>query len=187
MIKTSSGNSGQALTEFVIVFPIIIYFTLILIQTALIYNAYQVVNYAAYCSGRAGIVYKGNMEKIRKAAILAAIPIAGKKLPSTSLPSSPSIDLPVIPGIIDSDYVALYLEKYYCSSLKTEVDLEESADDEITVTVTHHFQLVAPGVGVLLVPLLRILDMPLSTEAQESSEKFEAPHLPVKATCTLPM
>ncbi len=152
-MQSSPRNSGQSLVEFVILFPVIIYFTLILIQTAFIYNAYQIVNYAAYCSARAGIVYKANMDKMKRAAVIATIPIAGRKI-STGVFFLPR--LPQIPHI--DDY-------YHSASLKTGVKLQEYTDSELTVTVTHHFQLIVPGVGVL----------------------FGAPHLPVRATCTLPI
>ncbi len=168
-MQSDSRSGGQALVEFVILFPVIIYFTLILIQIALIYNAYQVVNYAAYCSARAGIVYQANTEKMKRAAVIATIPIAGGKI---------SADISQIPDIYDH---------YHRVSLKTEVDLQEYTDSELTVTATHHFQLIVPGVGVLLVPILGVWDMPLSSEAQESTEEFGAPHLPVRATCTLPL
>ena len=180
-------NSGQSLTEFVILFPIIMYFTLILIQTALIYNAYQIVNYAAYCSARAGIVHECSMQKMKKAASMAAVPIAGGKLPSTLSARCPEINLPQIQGVINSDDVELYTKKFLRAYLKTEVELKDRTDDEITVMVKHHFQLIVPGVGVLFVPILKIWDMPLSREARKSTNKFGAPHLPVKATCTLPM
>ncbi len=171
---SGSRNSGQSLVEFSILFPVIIYFTLILIQTALIYNAYQVVNYAAYCSARAGIVYEGSIEKMERAAGIATIPIACRK-------ASSQTSLPVLPQIAD-----IY-ECYQAASLKTEVELSEYTDSELTVTVTHHFQLIVPGVGISLVPILKIWDMPLYSEARKSTEEFGSPHLPVKATCTLPL
>ncbi len=186
-MKPKQKNSGQSLTEFVILFPIICYFTLIIIQSALIYNAYQIVNYAAYCSARSAVVYQANREKMKKAACIAIAPIVCGKSTRGKLPSKYSIHIPKIPGIFNHDDIVLYLRKYRCAYLKTEVIEETRIAEEITVTVTHHYQLIVPAVGAVLVPLLRIWDMPFHVEAQESSKKFGTPHLPVRATCTLPI
>lgn len=180
-------HSGQALTEFVILFPVICYFTLIIIQSALIYNAYQIVNYAAYCSARAAVVYGANREKMKKAACIAIAPIVCGKSTCPKLPSGYSIHIPEIPGIFNRDDIILYMQKYRCAHLKTEVAEETRIAEEITVTVTHHYQLIVPAVGAVLVPLLKIWDMPLHAEARESSKKFGTSHLPVKAACTLPI
>ncbi len=58
LIKNSiNENSGQAMTEFAIVCPVLIMLFLMIIQTALLMTAKTMVNYASFCAARGAIVY----------------------------------------------------------------------------------------------------------------------------------
>ena len=87
------GTRGQAMTEFAISFPIVLITTLILMQLALMYQAKNVVTYAAFAAARAAVVYIPSEEggeakhsinldggekidKIQQAAAMACIPIS---------------------------------------------------------------------------------------------------------------
>ena len=87
------GTQGQAMTEFAISFPIVLITTLILMQLALMYQAKNVVTYAAFAAARAAVVYIPSEEggeakhsinldggekidKIQQAAAMACIPIS---------------------------------------------------------------------------------------------------------------
>jgi hypothetical protein len=69
---------GQAMTEFVIVFPSVMLLFLVIVQTALLMTAKQFVEYSAFCAARSAIVYDGNNNKIKRAANIACIPITPK-------------------------------------------------------------------------------------------------------------
>ncbi len=87
------GESGQAMTEVAISFPVLLITTLILMQLALMYQARNVVTYAAFSAARAAIVWipataegEGKhqinigggpkWDKIHQAAAMACVPIS---------------------------------------------------------------------------------------------------------------
>ena len=57
--REPDGESGTAILEFAITFPLFMVFTLCLIQLALLINARQVLQYAAYRAARSAIVQNG--------------------------------------------------------------------------------------------------------------------------------
>jgi len=78
-------ENGQAMVEFVVVFPVVFLLCLVIMQTFLLLTARQVVNYAAYCAARSAIVFlpdSGNTEakkKAERAAIIACWSISPMK------------------------------------------------------------------------------------------------------------
>ncbi len=64
--------SGQAMLEFVLVFPIVLVFVMGIIEMSMLAVAHQVVNYAAFCAARAAIV-NGAYDR---AAVLAAMTLS---------------------------------------------------------------------------------------------------------------
>lgn len=96
-IKEIRGDEdGQALTEFVLTFPLLLFITLCIMQLSLIYTARLVVNYSAFTTARAAIVIipsivdteiegtidpevtDGKLNTIKNAARLTCIPIAAR-------------------------------------------------------------------------------------------------------------
>lgn len=51
------NEDGQAMTEFILIFPIILIMTTCIMQASLAKSARMIVNYAAFCSARAAIVW----------------------------------------------------------------------------------------------------------------------------------
>jgi len=78
-------ENGQAMVEFVVVFPVVFLLCLVIMQTFLLLTARQVVNYAAYCATRSAIVFfpeNGNTiakKKAKRAAAIACWSISPKK------------------------------------------------------------------------------------------------------------
>jgi len=78
-------ENGQAMVEFVVVFPVVFLLCLVIMQTFLLLTARQVVNYAAYCAARSAIVFlpeSGNSvakKKAERAAIIACWSISPMK------------------------------------------------------------------------------------------------------------
>lgn len=83
LLRLHAQTSGQAMTEFVIVFPVLFLMFLVIIQTALLMTAKQVVEYAAFSAARSAIVYDGNKKKNKRAADIACIAISPKMTPAT--------------------------------------------------------------------------------------------------------
>lgn len=93
------GESGTATVEFCMVFPIVLFLCLILVQSTLLMVGNQFVNYAAFAATRSAIVYipqdytatgeprntivpeegKLKFDAIRAAAYLAVTPVCGKR------------------------------------------------------------------------------------------------------------
>ena len=82
--KNRKKESGQAMVEFAIVFPVLFFFFLTIIQMGLLYTAKQIVNYAAFYAARSAIVMipekdidtGTKREMIERAASIACIPIS---------------------------------------------------------------------------------------------------------------
>ncbi|MBW2249273.1 MAG: pilus assembly protein [Deltaproteobacteria bacterium] len=77
-------ENGQAMVEFVVVFPVVFLLCLVIMQTFLLLSARQVVNYAAYCAARSAIVFLPESEntakkKAKRAAIIACWSISPMK------------------------------------------------------------------------------------------------------------
>jgi hypothetical protein len=69
------------MTEFVIVFPVLFLFILLIIQTALLLSAKHVVHYAAFCAARSAIVHStvpgaDYFSRAKLAAVIACAPIS---------------------------------------------------------------------------------------------------------------
>ncbi len=77
-LNIHKDENGQAMTEFVIVFPSLFLLLLVIIQTTLLMTAKQMVEYSAFCAARSAIVYGGNDKKVKRAADIACISISPK-------------------------------------------------------------------------------------------------------------
>lgn len=90
-------EDGQAMTEFILTFPLLLFITLCIMQLSLIYTARLVINYSAYSAARAAVVFipltfedelpgkinidkdegkRTKLEKIRDAARLTCMPVS---------------------------------------------------------------------------------------------------------------
>ncbi|MGD8835714.1 MAG: pilus assembly protein [Desulfobacteraceae bacterium] len=78
LLSIHKNVNGQAMTEFVIVFPALFLLFLVIIQTTLLMTAKQMVEYSAFCAARSAIVFDGNDKKIKRAADIACISISPK-------------------------------------------------------------------------------------------------------------
>jgi len=83
--KKQDFESGQAMVEFVISFPILVLFFFVIIQASFLYVARHITYYAAYCAARTAIVciphYQKNnsaisKQKIDRSAAIACMSIA---------------------------------------------------------------------------------------------------------------
>jgi hypothetical protein len=163
--------SGQAMTEFIIIFPALFMLILLIIQTSLILTARQIVNYAAFNGARSVIVHMASPDyheiALRAAAIscipisprftIGSIPIVGNMLPA---------GLDILPGDLDK-YITQYVLSRY---LLTTVDIFDQRDnslvydgagniryplgplnpgENVTVTVTHNYIMRIPIINKL--------------------------------------
>jgi hypothetical protein len=166
--RRSLGTRGQAMTEFAISFPVVLITTLILIQLALMYQARNVVTYAAFAGARAAIVWipaatdnEGKHQintdggekwsKIHQAASLACVPISPRA--SVVLAGMPGVGgilgnvfgafSGMMSGLgLSGDYLDSGLQRYAYSTFATEVTLykaSQSGFDEQSGTVNWNY------------------------------------------------
>lgn len=163
--RAALGESGQAMTEVAVSFPVLLITTLILLQLALMYQAKNVVTYAAFAAARAAIVWipaeaedegkhqitidgGAKWDKIHQAAAMACVPISPKA--SVVLDGLPFIGdivadaFSVFSSMLSSlglagEYTDNALQRYAYSTFATEVTLYKASEggfDEQSGTVT---------------------------------------------------
>lgn len=71
------GKRGQAAIESALVMPLMVFFTLGIIQLAMVQQARLMTEYATYQAARAGIVWNGSNERMHDAAVIALLPTMG--------------------------------------------------------------------------------------------------------------
>jgi hypothetical protein len=76
--KVGTDEKGQAFAETAIVITVFLMIVVGIIQFSLVMNAKFLVNYAAHCAARAGIVHNGNADKMKQAAAVALAPLFTK-------------------------------------------------------------------------------------------------------------
>lgn len=127
-------KKGQSMVEFAIVFPVMMLLTMGIMQLALIYTAKQVVHYAAFSAARAQLV-GGNAER---AAEIVCTPITGRTLPGDF--TVPDINIPGWDVFARSGV----------AKIKTSAEIK-NGKNEVTVEVTHHFELIMPLINRVFV------------------------------------
>ncbi len=78
MVRSDPQIRGVAALETAIALPVFIALALGLVQLTLLAHAKLMVEYAAFSAARAGIVWNGNNERMRDAALLALLPMHGR-------------------------------------------------------------------------------------------------------------
>ncbi len=174
--RPNLGESGQAMTEVAVSFPVLLITTLILMQLALLYQAKNVVTYAAFAATRAAIVWipveaggeakhsinvdgGDKYDKIHQAAAMACVPISPRA--SVVLDSLPFVGdiigaaFDVFEDIFASlglagEMVDNALQRYAFSSFATNLTFyqgDENGLEELTGEVSFAYP-DGPDVGV---------------------------------------
>jgi hypothetical protein len=78
MVRSDPQIRGVAALETAIALPVFIALALGLVQLTLLAHAKLMVEYAAFFAARAGIVWNGNNERMRDAALFALLPMHGR-------------------------------------------------------------------------------------------------------------
>lgn len=71
----ASTQLGQSMTEFIIIFPVLLLITLGTLQLTLIYSAKATLNLAAFQAARSGALNSGNTEKMREGLAQGLAPL----------------------------------------------------------------------------------------------------------------
>ncbi len=153
--RLALGESGQAMTEVAVSFPILLITTLILMQLALLYQAKNVVTYAAFAATRAGMVgspgvahggghhtMKGEggpkYDKVHQAAALACVPISPRaSVVLDGMPflgdllnaAMPAFDILGSALGLPGNHISNGLERYAFSTFATQVTFYQGTED----------------------------------------------------------
>ena len=168
MIRASRQRrrtAAQAVVEYAICFPIILLFTLAIIQLAHLFIAKHVVSYAAFVAARAAIVD----EDYERAADLVCSYIAGP----SGVAGADTIDMPGWGPLRGSGAAAVKTH----AALVTDVATDYPA---VTMEVTHQFELRIPIANTVAYSLG---DMLLGLEGLDETT-YGAPHITMVSRCT---
>ncbi|HOX39074.1 MAG TPA: pilus assembly protein [Candidatus Brocadiia bacterium] len=189
-----AGETGQAIIEFAIAFPLQLLAVLTIMQLSLLYCAKQVLHVAAVRAVQAAVVADPSMgddpeENARFVAAFICSPITGPTLPdgAEAIPEDADAEIPGW-GFMPRFGISRYL--------KTNT-IVERAEGRVTVTVTHDYELVIPfinsvfawtgGSGFLWsseeVEMAEGLDG--KSGGEESGAIYPTPHLRMSATATM--
>ncbi len=180
----ADDQRGVAMIEFVLLFPIAFGIILVMVQTAQLMKGNMFVHYAAFSAARSAVVQiprslagedrnwldgpesSAKLQRIRRAAVLAVLPVAGA-LRDHAVPPA---DVDIVAAGIESLYQAYgdsppnwlsrkFADQYAYANAHTTVEVGPPADEEsgvygdredIRVTVRHELHLVLPYVGRML-------------------------------------
>ncbi len=162
----------MAIAEFAIVFPVLLMLVLGIIQISLFLIARTVVDYAAFAAARAELVG----EDPERAAEMVCSSIAGQSFPQgTGQPIT-------VPGWG-------VLPRSESSSLKTSVNVIDpigNGSGEVTVEVTHLYELIVPFVSMIFKPISRPVEPGDEPEGLFVT-LYDAPHFILKSRYTRPV
>ena len=170
----SSRQQGQALVESALVFPMMIFFVLGILQLTLMQQARMMTEYAAFNAARVGAVWNMDGEKMTKAAVFTLLP---------TMPTTPATGALHVPLAVDTlpklgaRYLDFYLENKATGALgrqaievkvlnPTEADfkgqdeiefddigggsLEERRPTQLTIRLTYLYELRLPVINWLI-------------------------------------
>jgi hypothetical protein len=123
MIMTRAlRQQGQALVESALVFPVMLFFVLGILQLTLMQQARMMTEYAAFNAARAGAVWNMDTDRMLKAAVITLLP---------TMPTTPATGALHIPLSVDTlpklgvRYVDFYLENKAAGKLgRKAIDVE---------------------------------------------------------------
>jgi len=175
-------EEGSALISFVIAFPVFLLMIFSIMQISLLFNAKQLINYAAYTAVRTGIVsYDSNqvdesqvLNEVKKSACVVLASISPKLRIA-------SYDLEIDASRLDLYRAGLtenFIERFEMAKTLTLAKLETSEDD-LRVEITYHCPLVVPIINAIIYKGYQLTSGSYSTS---HSIKYA---LPISATCTL--
>lgn len=157
-----NDNDGQAMVEFVVVFPVLMSIIVVIIQMVLVINAVSLGNYAAFVAARSYAVHQ-RPDLAKKAAAIAYAPVSDK-VPGETISGVPSLVfdrlapfLSEVPGLDLLDLV----ERHHIASNRTRIFPfvkpqgfwgEAREVKVVEMTVEHNYPLWVFGIGWLLEP-----------------------------------
>jgi len=178
-------ENGQAMVEFVVVFPVVFLLCLVIMQTFLLLTARQVVNYAAYCAARSAIVFfpEGGNAAAKKKAKRAAIIACWSISPMKGFGSAETFIKPIEDMVEDATGINFELaRRYNMARSNVSVNLKpaklnaKTPHQDVTAEVTYHYVMGIPIVNRIFYEMW----------PRDCKKKGKLYTFTFKASCTLP-
>lgn len=164
MKNLRENETGAAIAETAITIMTFLLVILGIMQVTLVINAKFLVNYAAYCAARAGIVHNGDLKEMKRAAAMALTPFfaSSKSLSSLGFGYLQALTSPALRVEILSPAPERFTDKYKKRFFPTlqrygEVENDKTWLDEnlLAVKVTYAYPLQIPLINQILSPLFQ--------------------------------
>lgn len=174
-------QSGQAIVEYAIVFPLQLMLTLGIVQMAQLFVAKQVLEYGAYCGARSALTdMSQDPAKVEENAKRAVLVPVSRITGAGGVGSDASIIIPGWGGLVNS----------IAAEQKTQVTITNDGEGShavIRCDVNHDYELTVPIGGELV---YRLGDFGLSVPGFSADKFFDAngngiPHLQMTTSCVL--
>ena len=162
LTRLKKCEKGQALAETAITIMFFLLIVLGIIQLSMVMNAKFLVNYAAYCAARAGIVHNGDQGKMKQAAAFALTPLFsyssdidkliigyGKALIAANLGYYLKVEI-VSPD--NNRFSSSYNKRFFPELKKYNQGFPELDNNLLVVKVTYDYPLEIPFINRILSP-----------------------------------
>ena len=193
-INCLQKNNGQAMLEFIIVFPVLFVFILCIIQISVFYVSKHIVHYAAYKAVRAAIVWlpedvspEKKIAQIKKAAAITCMPISPISSMNPDLPESKGIML--LEAVVGGRDLA---KRYHSSNQLITINiLDENGQDfpvyqDYDENMTHHdVTIKIVYYCPILIPVIKNIFSSLWKSVLVDGKNIYA--FPIREQCTLPL
>jgi hypothetical protein len=183
--KIRRSEQGAAAAETAITIMTFLIVILGIIQVTLAINAKLLVNYAAYCAARAGIVHNGDQQRMEQAVAVALTPLlAESDSPSALGLGYAKAQLNLALGLLrierlspnskrfQRDYDKRFFPEYtqYGGAPKGN-DLAKLDENLLTVRVTYYFPLEVPLINQILRPIFHRVKISSTHRMRMQSDK----------------
>lgn len=206
---------GQSATEFIIIFPALVFLVLGVIQWALIYQARATLNHATLLAARAGAVHNGSKAEMRKGLAAGLAPLfasdpsmagyvtaRGKAFAELLLPNLHRIDIINPTAAAFADFGQVRLDgvsptdreipndtlNYRNAAAGSTSGISVQDANILHVRITYCYRLIVPVVGRMIHAARHsIPGFSHVTQAHGMSDPFGIGDPPVTATCANPL
>ncbi|WP_422013415.1 TadE/TadG family type IV pilus assembly protein [Roseateles sp.] len=207
-------QGGQSATEFLVVFPMLIFLVLGVIQWGLLYQARAVLNHASLLTARAGAVHNGNKGEMKKALAAGLTPLFASEASMTgfatarakafteiSVANLASIDVLNPTAQAFSDFGQVRLDgaaggdreipndtlNFRNPTPGTASGISVQDANILHVRVSYCYRLIVPVVGRMIHAAVNALPLSHTLQANGMSDPFSVGDGPLVDSCTRPL
>jgi len=147
--KLTLRQAGQAALETLLVLPLLMLFIMFIMETAMLYNTKQILNYAGFCAARAAGVYGVNAEAERRRAAALALASISPRVPEAeadlisskfnlSLTLTDHLPIPPNSGLSAEEIRERFIDACARTIISKPVLSGDNGSSLVTVTLTYY-------------------------------------------------